>query len=224
MVDNINNLVKPVNKAELLHSGIDTDFFQRKNIATSPGEFTFLQVASFNPKKGHLYTLQAFRKFLDKTHNKKYRFIIAGFGPLENEIKSCINELDLNSNVIMLPAQTPSEMIELCSRANCFVHMSITADNGDQEGLPNVLLEAMSLELPILSTVHAGIPEIIEHQKNGILCTEKNIEEYVKGFEEITKWKLCPQNREKIITHFSIEAHMRKLEDIYTKILKTHAA
>jgi len=224
LADNINNFIKPFNKAGLLHSGVDTDFFRRKNIATSPGDFTFLQVASFNPKKGHLYMLEAFKIFLDKTHNKKYRLIIAGFGPLESEIKNRIIELQLTDNVTVLPAQTPAEMVELCSRVNCFVHMSVTADNGDQEGLPNVLLEAMSLELPILSTVHAGIPEIVEHKKNGILCAEKNIEEYVQGFEEISKWKLCPHNREKIITQFSLQAHMQKLEDIYMKIQKTNAA
>ncbi len=218
LIKNINDHIKPYNKAILLHSGIDVDFFRRKESPKNSGEFIFLQVSYFNQKKGYYYTLKAFRKFIDENNDCNYKFKIVGFGPLENSIKDQIKELALENHVTMLPPVSPQEMVELSSNVDCFVQMSITADNGDQEGLPNVLLEAMSLELPILSTVHAGIPEIVAHRVNGILCAEKNIEEYVKGFKEISKWKKCPHNREKIINLFSFQAHMKHLNEIYKSI------
>lgn len=218
LVNNINNFIKPTNLAIPLNSGIDTDFFVRKPTELNPSEFVFLQVSSFTFKKGHKYTLQAFKKFIDQNKLYRYKFIIAGFGPLENEIKNQIKELHLEEYVFLQGPVTPSEMVNLASRVNCFVHMSVTADNGDQEGLPNVLLEAMSLELPILSTFHAGIPEIVEHTVNGILCEEKNINQYVEAFNNIVNWKISPINRTKIIELFSINAHMKTLNNLYNDI------
>jgi glycosyltransferase involved in cell wall biosynthesis len=121
----------------------------------------------------------------------------------------------------MLPPLSPEQMIDMLSQANVFIQMSETATNGDKEGLPNVLLEAMSLELPILSTLHAGIPDIVLNGVNGILCEEKNEDAYLMGFREIVTWGLCPQNRERIVKHFSLTAHMQKLEELYTKILNS---
>lgn len=220
LVQNINNYIKPYNLATTVNSGVDTDFFVRKAIELNPEEFIFLQVSSFNFKKGHKYTLEAFKKFVDQNKAYKYKFIIAGFGPLENEIRTQIKELELENYVSLRGSVTPSEMVDLASQANCFVQMSITAENGDQEGLPNVLLEAMSLELPILSTFHAGIPEIVENGINGILCEEKNSNQYVEAFNNIVKWKICPENRKKIIDKFSFKKHMESINEIYNEIKK----
>lgn len=218
LVNNINQLINPYNKANAVHSGIDTNFFTRLRYELNPQEFIFLQVSSFLEKKGHHHMLIAFKKFIESNTRYTYKFIIAGFGPLQNQVLNHIKELKLENYIIFKDSITPSEMVELSSRANCFVQMSITADNGDQEGLPNVLLEAMSLELPILSTIHAGIPEIVENGVNGILCEEKNIDQYVKAFNSIVDWKTCPHNREKIINKFSLQAHMTSLNSIYDKI------
>jgi len=218
LVQNINTLINPFNKALVLHSGIDTAFFTRKNEINKSNSFTFLQVSSFNEKKGHLFTLHAFAEFIKTNPTIDVRFIIAGFGPLKNKIKEKITQLGVSNKVILRGPVSPSEMVKLSSEADCFVHMSITANNGDQEGLPNVLLEAMSLELPILSTRHAGIPEIIEDGINGILCDEKNMKQYIEGFKNMLQWKITPINRIKAIDKFSILTHMNELNILYSKI------
>lgn len=215
----MNDLVKPANSCGLLHSGIDTDFFTRKNNELYDEEFVFLQVSSFHQRKGHKFTLEAFSRFVRENKKYRYRFIIVGFGPLEQEIKEQIRALDLQDHVEMRGPVTPQEMVELASKVNCFVQMSIVSDNGEEEGLPNVLLEAMALELPILSTWHAGIPEIVEHGKNGLLCEEKNIVEYVAAFNSIIEWKPMIENRKKIIDLFSIKSHMNKLYCLYDDIV-----
>ena len=214
LVQNINKQIHPTNKAQVLHSGIDVDFFKRKGDLRSDQEFVFLQVSSFTPKKGHLLMLEAFRSFLQAENNNKYKLRLVGFGPEEEKIRSKISELGLQDSVTLSGPVSPNEMVELGSQVNCFVHMSETAANGDMEGLPNVLLEAMALELPILTTQHAGIPDIVTHKVNGILCEEKNLLEYISGFKEIVKWDLCPHNRKKIIDSFSIEKHFQKLDEI----------
>ena len=125
LVENINKELRPANKAIVMHSGIDANFYKRKSGTTNDKEFVFLQVSSFNHKKGHKYTLQAFKNFIDSNTKYRYKFIIAGFGPLENNIKNQIIELGLSNHVKMIGSVTPSEMVELSSTANCFVHMSI---------------------------------------------------------------------------------------------------
>jgi colanic acid/amylovoran biosynthesis glycosyltransferase len=220
LTDKINTLIRPANNARVLHSGIDTELYKRKALKMEAGEFVFVQVASFNPKKGHKYTLQAFRKFIDSNTKFNYKFIIAGFGPLEEEIKQQVKALGLEDKVSVLGPVDPNGMVDLCSRANCFVHMSVKADNGDEEGLPNVLLEAMSLELPVMATWHAGIPEIVEDGVNGLLCEEKNIDQYVKAFAQISDWEIKPGNRKKIEEKFSLDAHMKKLQAHYLEIVK----
>ena len=56
-----------------------------------------------------------------------------------------------------------------------FVHHSITPQNGDEEGIPTSIMEAMLMKLPILTTYHAGIPELVKHGENGLLCKEKDV-------------------------------------------------
>jgi glycosyltransferase involved in cell wall biosynthesis len=179
-----------------------------------------LQVSSFQERKGHKYTLEAFKRFIDLSESKPYYFIIVGLGELEGEIKDQIKALQLSNFVEVREPITPAEMVELSSKVNCFVHMSVTTKNGQMEGLPNVILEAMSLELPIMATLHAGIPEIVEHGKNGILCEERSIEEYVEAFKTIVTWKPLSINREKIIEQFSLKSHMKKLFVIYDELTK----
>ena len=177
----------------------------------------FLQIASFREKKGHVYALEAFKKLIESEKDKSLKFIIAGFGPLEKRIKEKILELNLGNFVEVLGTQTPSELRSLASRSNCFVHHSITSENGDVEGLPNVLLEMMSIELPILSTLHGGIPHIIEDEVNGYLVPEKDIEAFYKAMKKVLLWEYCPNNRQKIIDIFSFEKHMENLENIYSE-------
>ena len=100
------------------------------------------------------------------------------------------------------------------------MHHSLTAPNGDQEGIPNAILEAMSMQMPILSTYHSGIPEAVIHSENGLLCNENDIETYSKQMLEISHWNLVPENRKKIKEHFSIDFHIKKLKSFYDKIAK----
>ena len=108
---------------------------------------------------------------------------------------------------------------KLLLEANAFVHHSITASNGDAEGLPNAIIEAMAMELPVISTWHAGIPELIEDGVNGYLVKEKDVDTYVKRMKDILEWKYQPKNREKIVSHFSNEVHCQSLIKIYNKYL-----
>jgi colanic acid/amylovoran biosynthesis glycosyltransferase len=223
LVELINKKIKPRNKAQLLHSGINVDYFKRIPYTKEKGTFTFLQVSSYLEKKGHHLMLLAFKKFIESDKRFAYKLILVGFGPLEDQVRERVKELNLEQWVEMREPINQQGIIELCSHADCFLQFSIKATNGDCEGLPNAILEAMALEMPILSTRHAGIPEIVEHGVNGILCEEKNIEQYIDGFKQIVNWPLCPQNREKVVKQFSFNSHCHQLETIYRHLTETNS-
>jgi len=220
-----NNLLKVkvnMQNAELLYYGIDVDFFNpesRSKIHTDD-VFTFLQISTFTEKKGHIYTLQAFKKMLETVDDKrKYKLILAGGYLLIDQIKQITVEMGLADYVEFPGHVKPIDGKKLLLEANAFVHHSITASNGDAEGLPNAIIEAMAMELPVISTWHAGIPELIEDGVNGYLVKEKDVDTYVKRMKDILEWKYQPKNREKIVSHFSNEVHCQSLIKIYNKYL-----
>ncbi len=111
---------------------------------------------------------------------------------------------------------------ELMKQADIFVHHSITASNGDQEGIPNVIMEAMATGLPIISTYHAGIPELITDEFNGYLVEEKDSEEYAKKIRKLLTEDISfiPLNARKTIEEkFNLKKQQIKLNSIYEELL-----
>ena len=208
----------PLNKGIILYSGIDTEKFVRKNYIKN-NIASFIQVSNFNSKKGQKITIKAFKKAT--TNNPKFnaRLIFVGNGKYFNDCKKIVETLKLNSKVLFLGNLNQSEIINQMENATVFVHHSITAPNGDQEGIPNSIIEAMAMELPILSTFHSGIPEAVEHNVNGLLCEENDVETYSKQMFEISKWGLLKINRNKVLNKFNINSHIKKLSNYYQEIL-----
>lgn len=213
-----NNLIKrDVNindeNSFLLFCGINTEKFKRTKYHNNPVR-VFLQISSFFEKKGHVYTIDAFKKFHD-LHPGKAKLVIGGDGPLKMQLMAKSKALGLE-NMIEFKGWISREVaVELMNEADYFVHHSVTGKDGDQEGLPNSIIEAMAMELPVLSTFHSGIPEIVEDGVNGYLVSEKDINAYAQRIEDMLSWNYLPVSREKVIKQFSLEAHTISLLNIY---------
>ncbi len=146
-------------------------FFTRK---TQPGEFIkILTVGRLVEKKGHEYALRAIAKILTKYKNLIY--IIAGDGPLRNKLESLVLELGIKNYVKFLGIVVQEEVLKLYQQAHIFVLSSVTASNEDREGQALVLQEAQAMGLPIISTLHNGIPEGVLDGKSGFLVSEKDV-------------------------------------------------
>lgn len=207
----------PKNNGIILYTGIDYKKFTRtdylkKNVTT------FLQVSNFNRKKGHITTINAFKKALNNNPEFKANLVFIGNGKYLNEYKKLVDAQKLSSKISFLGKLDQGEIITQMNKASVFVHHSVTSSNGDQEGIPNSILEAMSMELPILSTFHSGIPEAVEHKINGLLCEEYDVKTYSEQMIEIAKWDFLTLNREKVINKFSLEKHLKNLMSFYEKI------
>jgi glycosyltransferase involved in cell wall biosynthesis len=123
-------------------------------------------------KKGVLFTLEAFRRALDVTPWLHLDYI--GEGELRPCADRYIKMQDLGEHVALLGEQPHDVVLKYLDEADIFLQHSVTADNGDQEGLPVSILEAMARGLPVISTKHAGISEAVLHGHTGYLCSERD--------------------------------------------------
>lgn len=156
--------------------GLSLDKFIFKEKSIEPGgEIRILTVARLVEKKGLCYSIRAVAKIIRKysSYNLKYR--IAGEGPLESNLKSLISELEILDSVQLLGPCGQDEVRRLYQQSHIFLLSSVTANNGDREGQGLVLQEAQAMGLPIVSTLHNGIPEGVLDGKSGFLVPEKDV-------------------------------------------------
>lgn len=208
-----------VDRSSILYYGTNIDRFKR-TIRSQNQTFTFLQVASFREKKGQIYTIKAFAKLKAQLTHQEVRLVFVGDGEMRDACEALVKTLDLQEVVEFKGALSGEAIVEELDKAHCFVHHSITAENGNQEGIPNAIMEAMAMELPVISTYHSGIPELVEDVVNGYLVKEKNVEDYADKMKEILSWQYLPKNRLKIERQFEEEKHAQILSSIYESVLE----
>ncbi|MFN5209822.1 MAG: glycosyltransferase [Bacteroidota bacterium] len=209
----------------VLRCGIDLSLFhpsQRKVLSGS--RKVFLQISSLAPKKGHEFTIRALRKAFDVKPDIRGSIVFkfAGDGKRKTELNNLVLELGLQDDIEFIGNKNTKEVIELLLSSHYFVHHSITDESGDEEGIPTSVMEAMSMELPILSTYHAGIPELVQHGVNGLLCAEKDVDTFAKQIIEMLSWSFLPANRKVIEEQYSLDLHMKQLEEIYRIEITRH--
>lgn len=215
-----NNLKKhniSVDRSMILHSGIDLSKFivEKEKSHTT---FTFLQVSSLDERKGIEYTLKAFAKFLSTLKTKNFKLVLTGDGERKESLLKLTKSLGIQDHVEFVGFVSPIQAKELMQSADIFVHHSITTDNGNQEGIPNALMEAMAMELPILSSYHSGIPELVTNGVNGYLIKERDVDAYARSMQKILSWGKIKKNRDVIASEFEIGKHIQRLESFYKKI------
>lgn len=183
---------------------------------------TILSVGRFCEKKGFPYLIQACKLLKEK----KYRFqcLIVGYGPLQTEIEQMISELKLEDYVILVGKMTQDELIEIYCQADIFVLPCYVTENGDRDGIPNVLLEAMAMKVPVISTNISGIAELIEHKKNGILVPPKDPHLLAIELENLLnkpklRNTLGELGRKQVINKFSIDRNITHLKNLFTSVL-----
>ncbi len=178
-----NELIKigcPEEKIFIQHLGVNPDGFKFKKKAPNSKKIKILTVARMVEKKGLEYSIKAFSKAINR-HKINAEYFIIGDGPLKNKIELLISRLGIKKKVHVLGWRTREEVKNFMKKSDIFMLTSITAKNGDKEGTPTAILEAMSSGLPIISTFHAGIPEQVKNGVSGILVPEKNINEIEKA-------------------------------------------
>lgn len=145
--------------------------------------FLMLSVGQLREKKGFYYLLLACRILADRGYS--FDCQIVGEGPQREYLESRIRELSLEDLVQLCGALPHRQVIEKYQQASLFVLPAILASDGDRDGIPNVILEAMTMDLPVVSTDHSAIPEVVEDGVNGLLVPPADEHALAEALEKL---------------------------------------
>lgn len=209
----------PAEKLRLNRTGIPLDkfpFIERK--APEGDAWHFVQACRLIEKKGLDDALHAFARFA-KTRPAA-RFTIAGEGPLLPALERLRDELGLRDQVAFAGFLKGPDLCRLYHEAHAFIHPSRMTADGNQEGIPNSMLEAMATGLPVIATQHGGIPEAVRHDATGLLVPERDREGLLASMQrlsaDVAGWQLmCRGAATDMQENFEAGAQIAKLEDAY---------
>lgn len=199
-----------------LYNGIDLDQFHAEPSEKEPN--LIVSVGRLVPKKGFQYLLDACK--LLKEQGLPFHCAIIGEGDERHNLEAQIRQHSLDKDITLLGAKTQAEVKKLIQRATVFVLPCIVDDNGDRDGLPTVLLEAMALGTPVISTRVTGIPEIIEHGKTGCLVEEKDSRELAQTIQELLgsdsrRTRLSAAALAKVRQDFDVTTNVSRLKEYF---------
>jgi colanic acid/amylovoran biosynthesis glycosyltransferase len=150
---------------------------------------------------------------------------IAGDGPLHEPIKKRIRELQIDGSVTLTGFVDQLRLRSLFEQAHLFVHPSYTTEDGNQEGVPNSMLEAMATGLPIVATRHGGIPEAVEDGRQGYLVAERETARLADALAHLASdpelWRqLGKAASAKVSETFEQSQQVNRLEAAYQETLE----
>lgn len=189
----------------------------------SGGTTTILTIARFIEKKGIEYGIRAVAKVLKKHPRVAYK--IAGDGQLRQKLQLLITELNVGARIELLGWKSQDQITELLKNSDILLAPSLTSSTGDQEGIPGVIMEAFAAGLPVVSTNHAGIPEIIQDGKSGFLVPEKDVTALAQKLETLIaqpdlRYRMGLTGRKFVEENYNIEKLNDRLVELYQKVLK----
>ena len=140
------------------------------------------------------------------------------------ELQTLAHELKVDARVSFTGFISQEHLRDIYYRSDIFLHPSQTVRDGNQEGIPNSMLEAMASGLPVFATQHGGIPEAIENGVSGLLVSERDHEELARALlnaaqDPVFLSRIARSGAEVVRKNFDLRAQAQRLEDIYLRTI-----
>jgi colanic acid/amylovoran biosynthesis glycosyltransferase len=219
IAENLIALGCPEGKIRVHRTGIPLDRFPfAQRYVPEDGQWRLFQACRLIPKKGVETTLRGFARFL--AHYPGSKLTVAGEGPLEERLRELAEDLRIAGRVSFPGFVSQAKLRDLLYQSHLFLHPSVTGPDGDREGVPNAILEAMASGLPVVATRHGGIPEAVRHGETGLLAPEHGEAELA----EAMLWMASQPERfaamsanagRSVAANWEIQAQTRRLEALY---------
>jgi glycosyltransferase involved in cell wall biosynthesis len=207
-------------KIHVVHCGVDTSFFGNRSSFRSNGLLRIITVASFWEVKGHAYLIQACRILRDR--GIRFHCDFVGDGELRADLERQIAGLGLQNAFSFHGPQPRNVVREILYRSDVKVLPSVPTSNGLREGIPVALIEAMACELPVVSSILSGIPELVESGVSGILVPPRDVVALADALEQMARnpelrQRMGSAGREKVLKEFDLRTNARTLADLFSK-------
>ncbi len=208
----------PEHKLLVHHIGVDCEAFAPADQQRQKNLILF--VGRLVEKKGCEYVVRAVAEL--QKQQERVELVVIGDGPLRPSLEALSQELDLTCTFL---GSQPSAVVQKWVRtARIFCVPSVTAATGDSEGLPLVLAEAQASGTPVVSSIHAGIPDVVRHGETGLLAPERDYQMLAEHLRRYLTndhfWReSSARGVEWIRERFNLSTQTHKLEEIYQHVL-----
>jgi len=207
------------------YSGIDCSKFnyvQRHRVLGEPVKV--LTIARLVEKKGVAFAIEAVSRLVSE--GEQIEYTVVGDGMLRESLQQLIEDMRIEGLVRLVGAKTHEEVNELIVQSHVLMAPSLTAGSGDQEGIPNVLKEAMASGLPVISTFHGGIPELVTDGVSGLLVPERDAGPLAAALGYLIRHpERCQEmgqaGRRQVEQKFDTKSLSKKLEGLYLELMQT---
>jgi glycosyltransferase involved in cell wall biosynthesis len=160
-------------RLHVVHHGVDLERFHPRPRSIGATVPLILSVGRLVEKKGFFDLLEACAQLSCEGH--RFQCAIYGDGPLRKVLQARCEQLGLADTVRLAGARSPRELVPIFQRADVFALTPFITGEGDRDGVPNVLVEAMACGLPVVSTEVGGIPDLVRHGENGLLAPPHDV-------------------------------------------------
>jgi len=206
----------------VVHVGLDGDAYTRA-LPAGQGQPLVFSVGRLTEKKGFPVLVAACG--LLKEQGYRFTCEIVGQGPQRSELEATIRELGLGDTVLLRGAMPHDAVKELYQRAGVFVLPCVIARDGDRDGIPTVLMEAMAMQVPVVSTKLSGIPELIQDGENGLLVAPGDAAALASALGRLfddpaLRAELGSRGRTKVLADFDLERNTRRLYELFVSDLE----
>lgn len=189
----LKNMGCPEDKVVVSRMGVDMERFSLRPVKPMATTLEIISVARLTEKKGLHVAIEACR--LLKKRGVDFHYHILGIGPWETRLRKLIEQNQLD-DVVFMPGFKPSHEVKtMLDNADVFLLPSVTGEDGDMEGIPVALMEAMAVGIPVVSTRHSGIPELIDAGLSGWLVPEYDapaLADCLQAFGKLDASELSP--------------------------------
>jgi glycosyltransferase involved in cell wall biosynthesis len=201
--------------------GPNPSYFSFKDIASNPP--LFLTVGRFTAKKAPHHTIRAFAKVVEKVPHAQ--MLMLGDGELWEEGKHLAKELGVYDHIDFAGPRTPEQIAAAHHQVRAFVQHSVRATDGDSEGTPVAILEAMRSGLPVVSTRHAGIKDVVLEGETGFLVDEGDWEGMAAAMLTLANnptlaAEMGRAGHNRVEAHYTMEQHIQRLADAIQKTIR----
>jgi colanic acid/amylovoran biosynthesis glycosyltransferase len=204
--------------------GIDSQRFTfMERSPSSDGCVRLVSIARLVEKKGIEYGIRAVAAIVQQGLNVEYTII--GDGDLYPQLVALIQSLKVGHAVKLVGWKDQMEVVEILNQSHILLAPSVTGEDGNQEGIPVVLMEAMAMGIPVVSTYHSGIPELVEDGVSGFLVPERDVEALTHKVTELVRqpdrWAAMGRaGRARVEAEYDIHLLNDRLVNLYQQLLE----
>lgn len=205
---------------DIVHAGIRPEKFSQSDAGVNR---RLLTVSRFVEKKGIRYAIDAVAEIVEEFPDLEYHLI--GSGPLRSRLEQRVKYHDITENVTFFDNVSDDRLHSGYDTAQGFLLPCVIEESGDRDGIPVVLMEAMAMQTPPVSTTVSGIPELVTDGKNGLLVEPNDSTAVANALRRLLSddnkcTQLGYQARQKVMAEFNVELEAQKLARTFEEALQ----